>query len=44
MSTFANSEEPDEMQHNATFRQDLHCLKGKKELQIKEYNIVFQNL
>ena len=24
--TFANSEDPDEMPHNAPFRQDLHCL------------------
>ena len=37
MSTFANSEDPDEMQHNA-FHQGLHC-KGKKDLQTKEYNI-----
>ena len=37
MSTFANSEEPDEMQHNAAFHQGLHC-KGKN-LQTKEYNI-----
>ena len=40
MSTFANSEDPDEMQHNAAFHQDLHCLlKVKKHLQTKEYNI-----
>ena len=26
MSTFANSEDPDEMQHNAAFHQGLHCL------------------
>ena len=38
MSTFANSEDPDEMQHNAAFHQDLHC-NGKKYLQTKEYNI-----
>ena len=24
-STFANSEDPDEMQHNAAFHQGLHC-------------------
>ena len=29
MSIFANSEDPDEMQHNAAFYQGLHC-KGKK--------------
>ena len=26
MSTFASSEDPDEMQHNAAFHQGLHCL------------------
>ena len=26
MGTLANSEGPDEMQHNAAFHQDLHCL------------------
>ena len=36
MSTFANSEDPDEMQHIAAFHYGLHC-KGKKCLQIKEY-------
>ena len=25
-SMFANSEDPDEMQHNAAFHQGLHCL------------------
>ena len=30
MSTFANSEDPDEMQHNAAFHQGLHCLKRFK--------------
>ena len=34
----ANSEDPDEMQHNAAFHQGLHC-KCKKDLQTKEYNI-----
>ena len=29
MSIFANSEDPDEIQHNAAFHQDLHCLLGK---------------
>ena len=40
-STLANSEDPDEMQHNAAFHQGLHCLKGKKDL-TKEY-ILFLN-
>ena len=26
MDTLANSEDPDEMQHNAVFQQGLHCL------------------
>ena len=26
MSTFANSEDPDEMQHDAAFHLGLHCL------------------
>ena len=25
LNTFANSEDPDEMQHNAAFHQGLHC-------------------
>ena len=31
MGTFANSEDPDEMQHNAAFHQGLHCLLGLKQ-------------
>ena len=30
MDTLANSEDPDEMQHNATFHQGLHCLQNTK--------------
>ena len=41
MSTFENSEDPDEMQHNAAFHQGLHCLIGKKDFQTKEFNIFF---
>ena len=26
MGTLANNEDPDEMSHNATFHQGLHCL------------------
>ena len=26
--SFTNSEDPDEMQHNAAFHQDLHCLQS----------------
>ena len=42
MGTFTNSEDPDEMPHNAAFHQGLHCLLGKKDLQTKRYNI-FEN-
>ena len=35
MSNFANSEDPDEMQHNAAFHQGPHSLLGKKYLQTK---------
>ena len=42
MSTFANNEDPDEMQHNAALHQGLHC-KGKKSLQTKRCNIFFEN-
>ena len=31
MGTLANSEDPDEMQHNAAFHQDLHCLLKLKQ-------------
>ena len=31
MGTLANSEAPDEMQHNAAFHQDLHCLLRLKQ-------------
>ena len=32
MSSFANSEDPDEMTHNAAFHQGLHCLLLQKTL------------
>ena len=40
MNTFAYSEDPDKMQHNAAFHWGLHC-KGKKDLQTKECNMFF---
>ena len=30
MGTFTNSEDPDEMLHNASFHQGLHCLVRSK--------------
>ena len=32
MGTLANSEDPDEMQHNAAFHQGLHCLPSSNGL------------
>ena len=31
MGTLANSEDPDEMQHNAAFHQGMHCLLRLKQ-------------
>ena len=31
MCNLANSEDPDEMQHNAAFHQSLHCLLGLQQ-------------
>ena len=41
MSTPANSEDPDEMQHNAALYLSIHC-KGKKDL-TKKNAIFFEN-
>ena len=38
MGTFKNSEDPDEMPHNAAFHQGLHCLYFGQ----KKYNIFFK--
>ena len=38
MGTQANSEDPDEMVHNAAFHEDLHCLLSQKyDFQRKKY-------
>ena len=39
MSTLANSEDPDEMQHNAAFHQCLHCLSGLKRSTLKRIEL-----
>ena len=39
MSTLANREDPDEMQHNAAFHQGNTVCKGENYLQTIEYNI-----
>ena len=35
MSTFSNSEDPDEMQHNAAFHHGYTVCKSKNDLQTK---------
>ena len=40
MRTFANSEDPDEMLHNAAFYQGLHCLSRSKR---SSDNTIFLN-
>ena len=40
MGTLANSEDPDEMQHNAAFRQGLHCLLRFKQSSGTKYVII----
>ena len=41
MGTFANSEDPDEMQHHAAFHQGLHCLLRSKHFSgTKLHNII----
>ena len=41
MSTFANSEDPDVMQHYAAFHQGLHCLGKKIFRQVTKENNIF---
>ena len=36
MGTLANSEDPDEMQHNAAFNRGLHCLLRLKQPSVVE--------
>ena len=43
MGTLVNSEEPDEMQHNAAFHKGLHyLLLDKNDLQGKKYNYILK--
>ena len=37
MSTYTNSDDPDEMQHNEVFHQGLHCLLRQNDIQEKIY-------
>ena len=40
MGTFANSEDPDEMPHNAAFHQGLHCLPIQNQSSEKEIYVL----
>ena len=42
MCTLANSEDPDEMLHNAAFHQGLHCLLRQKQISEKEIHFYFE--
>ena len=42
MGTWANSEDPDEMQHNAAFHQGLHCMLRLNNLQGQKYIIIYK--
>ena len=44
MSTFANSEDPDEMQHNAALHQGLHCLQRLKISSDKKIQYPYKKL
>ena len=39
----ANSEDPDEMQHNAAFNRGLHCLLRLKQPSLTEINHMLEN-
>ena len=41
MSTLANSEDPDEMPHDAAFHQGLRCLLRQKRPSEKEIHFIF---
>ena len=43
MGTLANSEDPDEMLHNAAFHQGLHCLLRQNRSSEKEIKDLFLN-
>ena len=43
MVNFANSEDPDEMPHNAAFHQGLHCLPRQNRSSEVKYFLTFNN-
>ena len=43
MSTYANSEVPDEMPHDVAFHQGLHCLLRQNQSSEKETHFFFIN-
>ena len=44
MGTFTNSEDPDEMLHNAEFHQGLHCLLRRKRFSDKKIQYFLKNI
>ena len=44
MRTLANREGPDEIPHNVTFHQDLHCLLRRKQSPEKEIHFYLEAL
>ena len=44
MGPLANSEDPDEMQHNAAFHQGLHCLLRLKQSSGSEVIIIIYKI
>ena len=44
MHTLANSEDPDEMSHNAAIHQGLHCLLQQKQSSEKEIQFYLKSI
>ena len=44
MSSLANREDPDEMPHDVTFHQGLHCLLGQNPTSEKEIQFFFKKI
>ena len=44
MSSLSNSEDPDEMPHDAAFHQGLHCLLSQKQFLAKDIHFYVKNI
>ena len=42
MRTLSNSEDPDEMSHNAAFRKGLRCMQRGNDLRRNERNVLWK--